>query len=150
MTQPIFDFHKDTPDGVKKALESAYKNNTRIRIHLGDVETGRVWLEEWDVVGYVGRSTGIQKAPLLLRQKNSSGGGAILTHCILRIQETNYKKDLYKAPNYTAPSLDVKHNLGGTDIPFEVFREGELQARFRTEKRAKSYVAFMRGEDMTQ
>ena len=47
-----------TPDEVVRVLEQARLNHTRLHISLGDTITGRNWLEENDVYGDIGRSTG--------------------------------------------------------------------------------------------
>ena len=63
-------------------------NRIRLHISLGDTATGLDWLEENDVCGYVGRSMGPIKVPLLIANRRSLGGGAILDHCIVRIRES--------------------------------------------------------------
>lgn len=95
-------FHQDTPDKVCQIL--AYycgDRNQRVRIFLGDKETGKDWMEVWQTVGYIGRSTGIYKIPLMLLRKDSSGGGAILDNCIVKI--TIDKHVVYQHPNYHCP-----------------------------------------------
>jgi hypothetical protein len=47
-------YNIDTLEGVVKVLETVRKNKTRIKIYLGDKNTGRDWGEECDTVGYVG------------------------------------------------------------------------------------------------
>lgn len=46
------------------------------------------WNEQFDVTGYVGRSTGPIKVPLLIHNRRSLGGPAILDHCIIGVRET--------------------------------------------------------------
>ena len=53
-----------TPDRLIAELETAMRHNKKVRIFLGDTETGRDWLEEYDVYGLVGRSGGSVKVPL--------------------------------------------------------------------------------------
>ena len=67
------------------ALAALAGTDRRVRLFLGDPETGRDWGEENDVTGYVGRSTGPSKVPLLLATRRSMGGGAILVDCVLRM-----------------------------------------------------------------
>lgn len=81
-------YHQDTPDAVIEALESARINHTRILLDLGDTTTGESWHEEHDITGYVSRSMGPIKIPILLYNAQSLGGGGILTHCILSIRTT--------------------------------------------------------------
>jgi len=44
-------FHEQTPVEVVGALSAARHARTRVRIRLGDRETGKDWLEEFDVEG---------------------------------------------------------------------------------------------------
>lgn len=85
---------------VINVLEQARTNRTRIVVDYGDVETGRSWQEEFDIAGYVGRSTGNIKIPLLVYNARSMGGGAMLDHCIVKISLSKGKKVLYKHPKY--------------------------------------------------
>lgn len=85
-------YHDDTPEECIKALESARKLGFRIHLDYGCTKTGRSWNEQYEVAGYIGRSLGPQKVPLLIYNKRSIGGGAILDHCILSIRYAN-KKD---------------------------------------------------------
>ena len=106
-------YHDETPQEVVKILEVFRQSgrSAKIRLYLGDAKTGKDWLEEHDVEGYIGRSTGSVKVPLLLRMKTSSGGGAILDHCIVKIKSG--RLTIYKHPLYNAPELKLKRNLGG-------------------------------------
>lgn len=98
-------FHAETPDKVMRILERLRYAGYRVRLYYGDTETGRDWGETNDVTGTIGRSCGEYQVPLLIQRKDSLGGGAILTHCIVRI-EYSTKADrerygsLYKHPNY--------------------------------------------------
>ncbi len=95
-------YHKQTHQNVVDVLEMARSNRLRIKIDLGDIETGKSWNEIFDVTGYVGRSTGNIKIPLLIHNKRCYGGGAILDHCIIKIECSN-KKDggvLYQHSKY--------------------------------------------------
>ena len=88
-------YHVETPAAVVQVLERARQNRTRIHVSFGDVATGLDWLEEWDINGYVGRSMGPVKVPLLVANRRSTGGGAILDHCIVRIRESAGGRILY-------------------------------------------------------
>lgn len=142
------DFHKETNDKVKAALATAYSNRDRVRVWYGDSVTGRAWLEENDVLGYIGRSTGKIKAPLLIANKSSMGGGALLDHCIVRI-DTTKGRTLYKHPNFQSGTEGSKIIRGSRNpgFPFAVQNpEGDNYACFSTEEKAKNWLAFMRGE----
>jgi hypothetical protein len=77
-------------------LEMARKERIRIVLDYGDVNTGESWGEEHDIYGYVGRSSGKIKIPILVYNRRSFGGGAILDHCIIGIKTSKDKKVLYK------------------------------------------------------
>lgn len=104
--------------GVRVALERAYarrdRDEGRIRIWYGDTDTGRAWQEEYDVLGYVGRSMGTQKVPLLIFSRRSIGGGAILTKNIVRIDWVKGSHALYKHPTF---SSGFEHARIGTTPP---------------------------------
>lgn len=97
-------YHDETPAEVIRVLENARIGERRIRLCYGDVKTGRDWLEEYDVTGRVGRSTGTTKIPLILANSRSSGGPGILDHCIVRITTSTKGKVLYSHPLYHKPA----------------------------------------------
>lgn len=96
------EYDAKTPDRVISILERYRQNKSlgRIELDYGDTETGRSWGEVYDITGYVGRSTGKYKVPLLIYNSRSIGGGSILDHCIIRIREARGKKVLYQHPKY--------------------------------------------------
>lgn len=91
-------YHFKTNNEVISVLENARLNHLRIEIDYGDIKTGKSWGEENDTIGYVGRSTGENKIPLLIKNNRSLGGGSLLDHCIIKIKFSNKKKGdiLYK------------------------------------------------------
>lgn len=93
-------YHIKTPIETAHLLERIRKDQTRMRLYYGDIETGRDWGEVFDVTGKIGRSTGPFNIPILLHNSRSMGGGAILTHCIVKIAESRGGKVLYEHPNY--------------------------------------------------
>lgn len=107
-------FHPSTPDPVRQELLRAYRGGYRIRVFCGNVETGEAWEEEHDIMGTVGRSTGRFKVPLLIASSRSSGGHAILDHCIVAIQRGpgNY---VYRHPSFTLGKWEVKARPVGAD-----------------------------------
>lgn len=143
-------FHKDTVQAVRNILESARATRQRLRLHLGNTVTGELWLEEFDVVGYIGRSTGQSKVPLLIHNSRSHGGPAILDHCILGIQDAESKAWLYRARNMKMPNLNIVHTLEleNSGVLYAVFKDKEVIARFPDMKEAKNYVDFMLGNRM--
>lgn len=99
-------YNESTPDAVIRVLENSRLNNQRVRIFYGDTETGRDWMETWDTIGTIGRSCGMTKIPLLVKNSRSMGGGAILDTCIVKI--TVDKKVVYKAEKYYLPEIEIK------------------------------------------
>ena len=93
-------FDSKTPQAVIDILLRCMRDKTRIVVDYGDVETGRSWNEEFDICGYVGRSTGTIKIPLLVYNKRSMGGGALLDSAIIKISESKGKKVLYQHPKW--------------------------------------------------
>lgn len=85
---------------VIKVIETARQNRTRIVVDYGDIETGKSWNEEFDVTGYIGRSNGNIKIPLLVNNSRSLGGGSLLDHCIIKIVTSKGKNVLYQQKNY--------------------------------------------------
>lgn len=96
-------YHESTAEAVIIALENVRRTKIRVELSLGYTHgprAGEDWNEHYDVVGYVGRSTGERKVPLLVFNKRSLGGPAILDHCIIRIRKSKGKTVLYQHPNY--------------------------------------------------
>ncbi len=148
----MFYFNDETSDKVKQCIEHCYNSNLRIRLWYGDTNTGVSWLDEYDVIGTIGRSMGRQKIPLLIKNSRSSGGGGILCHCIIRIDVIGSRRTIYEHPLFNVPTLGVYPNLEEdtkTKYPFIVLKYGTIQARFKNKKAAYNYVDFMTGERYT-
>jgi hypothetical protein len=93
-------YHENTNDKVIEILEDSRLNRIRLLLDYGDIETGKSWNEQYDILGHVGRSTGKTKIPILIHNSRSTGGGGILDHCIVKISRSKGKKVLYQHPNY--------------------------------------------------
>jgi len=148
----MFYFNDETSDKVKECLEHCYNSKLRIRIWYGDIKTGVSWMDEYDIVGTVGRSSGQAKIPLLIKNSRSSGGGGILCHCIIRIDVISSRRTIYKHPLFNVPLLTVATNNDNdtkNKYPFIVSKNNELQARFKSEKQATNYIDFMLGNRYT-
>jgi hypothetical protein len=140
-------FDADTPLRVQTVLEAYRKSGDRARLFFGDVDTGRDWLSEHDVLGRVSRTAGPLKAPILV-EKNASGGSIILSACILKIVDVATKKVVYQHAQYHLPNFEVK---ASSDVPgygTEVWVRGSVHARFKTKAQAHNWIAFMKGERM--
>ena len=135
--------------GVMKALESAYNNGERVRIWYGS--NGNVWHEEYDVIGYVGRSGGSVKTPLLVYNKRSYGGGAILVDSVVKVVTTDgkvlYSDPEYSIPEYTAIGDEVWiENNAETYTGHGTSGYATLWARCESENHAERLAGFMSGK----
>ncbi len=134
-----------TPDAVVQTLEHARMNRIRLHISLGNSATGKDWLEEFDVHGYVGRSTGSIKIPLLVNNRNSLGGPGLLDHCIVRIRQSAGGRVLWQHPQYHFGTMELRRKVepvesNGRLLTVDVFRDGELHASFVDMKSARHWL----------
>ena len=139
-------YHDETPDDVIAILEKARLNRTRLHVSLGDTLTGKDWLEEFETHGYIGRSMGPVKVPLIIANRRSTGGGAILDHCIVRIRTSQGGRVLYQHPEYHQGELQIRWRdepvvLGdGRVLTVDIFRNGDLHASFENMGSARRWV----------
>lgn len=153
------------PDGtapkVRSVLEAArasytdyHAQGTVLRLFYGDPETGRDWAEQNDVIGFIGRSSGMMKVPLVLEplldeERNivSSGfGGSIMTRSIVRIINVTSGEEMYRHKNYLLPDLQIEERDCPDGYRFVVQRVGEgIVATAKTREEAESHVAFLKG-----
>jgi len=134
-------YHQETSDQVIRLLERLMKSGTEVRIYCGDTKTGQSWHEEFDVVGRIGRSTGSIKIPLLV-PKGDCGGPGLLDHCILRIDSR--KGTLYQHKKFRVGDMSLSK---GDDkrLPWEVFIDNVLHARFELNVEAIKFMDFLQG-----
>lgn len=133
----------ETTDEMVRLLEDRRQMRTRLRFRFGDVETGRDWLEEWDVEGTIGRSMGPVKIPLLIHNSRSHGGGGILTHCIVRLLSTGKNPTVYYShPKYNRPML-TQHISDMEGYDAEVHADGKVHARFKKVWQANKWIEKM-------
>ena len=131
-------FHDETPIAVCNILNDAISSrlSKRIRIFFGDKETGKDWNEFYDNIGYVGRSTGLIKIPLMIHNTRSTGGGAILDHCIVKI--TVDKKTVYQHPKYHCPIVIKDCSVIDTE-------DNKVIANCKDAEMAKRYFDYLKG-----
>lgn len=136
-----------TPEKVVAILENARQNRTRLHVSLGDTESGRDWLEENMVHGFIGRSTGSIKIPLLIHNRRSLGGPGLLDHCIVRIRTSSGGRVLYQHPGYHHGTLEIRQKTEpvtlreGRTLTVDVLRDGELHAAFENVIQARRYIS---------
>ena len=136
-------YNAETPDTVIEILERLRKTKERVRIFLGDKISGECWLEEFNVLGTIGRSTGRAKIPLLINLSRSLGGGAILTHCIVMITTAKGAKVIYKHPNFNLPNFSIVENEEKYDV---LVNDSIIHASFSNYEKANKYIQFMQGK----
>ena len=137
----------DTPDRVIQILDGAMKNHERIRIFYGDTETGRDWMEIYDTIGYVGRSCGNVKIPLLIKNSRSIGGTGILDGSIVKI--TIDKVVVYQHLNYRLPNMEIREandSLKAIGYNYSTFADGENDFNCKTMKQAENHIDFLKGK----
>ena len=149
-----------TSNEVIDVLEKARRNHTRLHLSLGyakqdagenslgDQVLGLDWLDEHESCGYIGRSTGSIKVPLLICNKRSLGGPALLDHCIVRIRASRGGRVLWQHPNYQHGKITIHHKpipeeWGSGVLTVEVRRDGEEQESFKDIASAQRYVTKM-------
>lgn len=128
-------FSENTNNKVCNILSTSKE---RLRFYYGDIKTGKCWMDEHDTIGYVGKSCGSVKVPLLIKNSTSTGGGAILDHCILRIDSTTRKTTLYKQDNFHMPMVTVE----GSKVLFD----NEVYANCDNPEQAQRLGDFMSGK----
>ena len=138
-----------TPGEVIRVLENARLNHTRLHISLGetaDPNVGFDWLEEFESYGYIGRSMGPVKVPLLIANTRSLGGGVILDHCIVRIRTSSGGQVIYQHPNYHFGEMQIRVKTEPLSLPdgriltVDVLRDGKVYASFQSMAQARRWV----------
>jgi hypothetical protein len=136
------EWDKNTPEEVKPILERYLHTDTRLRLHYGSIETGQDWEDEFDNIGYIGKSTGTKPILLLIKNSRSMGGGGILTGCIVKISING--RVLYQHKNYHHKTHEVKPS----DLPEYAemaLSDGVIQARFKKTGQAQKWVDYIEG-----
>lgn len=132
-----------TDNKVAEILSNNVHAGRRLRFWYGDKETGKSWNEENDVTGYIGKSGGQFKVPLLIQKKNSSGGEALLVAAIVKIVDIKSKIVLYQHERFSQPKFTVTDN--------KVFMDEEMYApKCKNEKSAQRLADFMNGKRMSK
>jgi hypothetical protein len=99
-------YDTNTKAEIVDILERCRVLRTRIRFRYGD-DDGQDWGDTCDMEGYIGRSCGRIKCPLVIHNSRCLGGPAILTARIVRIETTRGKQLLYQHHAYKPPKKEV-------------------------------------------
>lgn len=96
------EYHEETPDEVVGIIEACRRSNRsyRLKFDWGNAETGQSWGEQFDTVGYIGKSTGARPIPLLIHNSRSLCGGSLMDNCIVAITMARGGQVLWQHPNY--------------------------------------------------
>jgi len=140
-------YHIDTNDQIIRVLENARNSNSRIRVFYGYEENGTDWLEEYDTMGTISRSCGTIKIPLIIKNKNSSGGAGLSDNRIIKI--TIDKKTVYQTPNYHIGTIEIKEatkELKEEGYNTRVYIDNKNVANFKDITRAEQYIKFIKGD----
>ena len=135
----------NTPKKVVMCLETARASRRRIRLFYG--KDGSCWDEEFDTIGYVSKSTGTKKIPLLKNNRRSMGGGAILTDCIIRIDTRTKTGQIITV--YFDETIKFNHfSVQGSDSSTNVVNDttGTIYALCKTYTQGKNLAEFMNGK----
>lgn len=130
-------YHKETSQEVIDVLENAIFYHKRIRIYYG--KNGKCWNEENDTIGYIGRSCGIIKIPLLIKNSRSYGGGGLLDHCIVKIVNISTKKIEYIHKKFSQSLFEAEGKA--------VYQDGkDFAPNCKNVLQAERLAQFMNGE----
>jgi len=138
-------FNAQTPKEVRKILEAARRNGDTLRIFYGHRESGLDWMEQHDVLGRIGRSTGILKVPLLLTHESSTGGPSILDSSIVRIINVSDEEEVYRHPLYHQPKIEIVQKPQEERVTVKV--GGDVHSVYPDIGTAANWVAFITGAD---
>lgn len=139
-------------EGLMSLIVRAWEHRFRLRIFYGDIHTGRSWNEEYDVAGIIGRSNGKIKIPILLRRKDSNYGRALLLSSVIRIDDIEEKRTLWKLSNFHVEPMEIIYYPDDPNgLPYNVMQTKDSGVRinvanFKTAKQAQRWIDFMEGK----
>lgn len=153
-------YRAGTPKKVAAILEAARSSHcdsgtqgTILRLFYGDPETGRDSCEEFETIGFIGRSGGPMRVPLILEPllddvrdiTSSAYGGSIDTVNVLRIIDVRRAEEVYRAENYVLPQFAIVANESRALRRVAVTRDGQTVSVFDDHESAAQWIAFMQG-----
>ena len=110
-------------------------------------------MDEYDMIGRIGRSTGVMQIPLLI-EDGECGGPGILDSSIVRILDADTRTELYRHEHFYVPAMEIRpanQKLDGKLYSHGVWvkdKHGQFtnDANFSTFGKAAQWVAFMTGD----
>lgn len=129
-------YHASTNQRVIDVLEDARFSHRKLKIYFGDTKTGEDWHEEHYTTGYVERSNGSIKVPLLLHPL-SIGGPHLMDDCIVKIKDAKYKTVLYCHPKYKEPNVEIKQEDRNDTYTYSTYVNGKLYGRHKSLRSAQ-------------
>jgi hypothetical protein len=142
-------FDPGTPEAVRKALDVARLRGRRLRLWIGDMKTGRDWMEQDNVIGYIGRSPGPMRRPTLLKSRLSRNGQIISTINLVRIMDIRDRKEVYRHSEYYFPRFTQDTDTYKVAPFFIRDMSGETITRFETATARQRWIEFMEGKRFT-
>jgi hypothetical protein len=143
----VFPDERSRVNAIEDILEKLRRTGQRVRIFYG--RDGVMWMEEHDVMGYIGRSTGPQPIYLLLSRDNSRGGHGILTSSIVRIYDTGTKKEIFSDgtpfPVLSVRYVGIENGMHTVYVINNTAHVASFSAfnRPQAEEKAQRYIKFM-------
>ena len=141
-----FYFPENTSYLLKECIIRCYENKQRVRLWYGDALTGKSWNEENDICGYIGKSTGAQKVPLLINSNRSLGGGAISVDSVLKIVDIKTGKILYQHENFNQSVFIAEPKSEIVGYTAKVKCDNMIYANCKTLLQAERLADFMNGK----
>ena len=90
-------YRTETPDDLVRILEALRTTKERVILIYGDAETCKPWEPSATPErGFISRSMGKYKVPLLVRTARSMGGEGVLDHCIVQIRKSRGGAIMYQ------------------------------------------------------
>lgn len=136
-----FFFEEGTDEQVANVVNRMYQTKKRYKVYFGCVDTGKVYAEEYDTIGTVGKSTGQIKIPLMITRKGNMGGGALLPSLIVAVREMDTNYFIYKHSKFVEPTVEIKENTSPDpslkEYKFETYFNGELHGRHKSLRSAQ-------------
>lgn len=142
-----------TPDDLIEVLRVARNKKSKLHFSYGFTDeegkpAGRNWLEEFDCTGYIGRSNGEVKIPLVLKSKSSGEGCGLLSSSIVRVIRTSDNTVLWQHPSYHQGKIELRKCSFKCDtgrmLYCEALVDGQVHARFKDVGSARRWAAKLR------